>query len=310
MKNHNGIQLNLKGIIPPMVTPFTSITEELDIKAIQDEAEYLIQAGVHGLCVGGSTGEGAGLSEQEIYTLCKTVVDQARGRVQVIGGIIADSTAEAIRKAKVAQEAGVSSLQLTPPHYLWVPSTEGLVQHFQRVGEAVELPIIIYNVIPWVDIDVHSMKEIIDQVPWVLGIKQSGGDMHKVADMMALLHDEVPITTGIDDLLYPTFCLGVDGAISCLLAVVPEVTLDLYNKVQAGDHKGAKALHDRLLPVWRAIQGPTMPYLAKTAIEMLGRRVGVARSPILPPTQEQKELIRRRLMEAGFSVVSEKSQSV
>jgi 4-hydroxy-tetrahydrodipicolinate synthase len=310
MKNHNGIQLNLKGIIPPMVTPFTSVTEELDIKAIQDEAEYLIQAGVHGLCVGGSTGEGAGLSEQEIYTLCKTVVDQARGRVQVIGGIIADSTAEAIRKAKVAKEAGVSSLQLTPPHYLWVPSTEGLVQHFQRVGEAVELPIIIYNVIPWVDIDVHSMKEIIDQVPWVLGIKQSGGDMHKVADMMALLHDEVPITTGIDDLLYPTFCLGVDGAISCMLAVVPEITLDLYNKVQAGDHKGAKALHDRLLPVWRAIQGPTMPYLAKTAIEMLGRRVGVARSPILPPTQAQKDLIRHRLVEAGLSVVSETSQTV
>jgi 4-hydroxy-tetrahydrodipicolinate synthase len=310
MKNHNGVQLNLKGIIPPMVTPFTSGTEELDIKAIQDEAEYLIQTGIHGLCVGGSTGEGAGLSEKEIYTLCKTVVDQAQGRVQVIGGIIADSTAEAIRKAKVAKEAGVSSLQLTPPHYLWVPSTEGLVQHFQRVGEAVELPIIIYNVIPWVDIDVHSMKEIIDQVPWVLGIKQSGGDMHKVADMMALLHDEVPITTGIDDLLYPTFCLGVDGAISCMLAVVPEVTLDLYNKVQAGDHKGAKALHDRLLPVWRAIQGPTMPYLAKTAIEMLGRRVGVARSPILPPTEAQIDLIRRRLVEAGFSVVSETSQSV
>jgi 4-hydroxy-tetrahydrodipicolinate synthase len=310
MKNHNGIQLNLKGIIPPMVTPFTSVTEELDIKAIQDEAEYLIQAGVHGLCVGGSTGEGAGLSEQEIYTLCKTVVDQARGRVQVIGGIIADSTAEAIRKAQVAKDAGVNSLQLTPPHYLWVPSTEGLVQHFQRVGEAVELPIIIYNVIPWVDIDVQSMKEIIDQVPWVLGIKQSGGDMHKVADMMAHLHDEVQITTGIDDLLYPTFCLGVDGAISCMLAVVPEVTLDLYNKVQAGDHKGAKALHDRLLPVWRAIQGPTMPYLAKTAIEMLGRRVGVARSPILPPTEAEKELIRRRLVEAGFSVVSETSRSV
>ncbi|WP_180954225.1 dihydrodipicolinate synthase family protein [Bacillus sp. M6-12] len=304
MKTHNGIKLNLNGIIPPMVTPFIPHTEELDIQAIQSEAEYLIQAGVHGICVGGSTGEGAGLSEQEIFTLCKTVVDQVQGRVQVIGGIIADTTAEAIRKAKAAKDAGVDSLQLTPPHYLWSPTTDGLVQHFQRVGEAVQLPILIYNVIPWVDIDVQSMKEIINRVPWVLGIKQSGGDMHKVADMMAELHEQVPITTGIDDLLYPTFCLGVDGAISCMLAVVPEATLDLYYKVQAGDHKGAKAVHDRLLPVWRSIQGPDMPYLAKTAIELLGRKAGVARSPILPPTEEKKALIRQRLVEAGFSVIN------
>jgi 4-hydroxy-tetrahydrodipicolinate synthase len=295
-------KLDIKGIIPPMVTPFTRDTEELDIQAIQNETEYLIQAGVHGLCIGGSTGEGAGLSEEEIYILCKTVVDQARGRVQVIGGVIADTTAEAIRKALAAKKAGVTSLQLTPPHYLWVPTTAGLIQHFQRVGDAVQLPLLIYNVIPWVDIDVHSMKEIIDNVPWVLGVKQSGGDMHKVADMLHTLHDKVQITTGIDDLLYPTFCLGVDGAISCLLAVLPEVTLDLYNKVQAGDHKGAKALHDRLLPVWRSIQGSDMPYLAKVAIGLLGRDVGIARSPIMPPTEEKVNLIRQRLEEAGFLI--------
>lgn len=294
------MKLDIKGIIPPMVTPFTTDTEELDIQAIREETEYLIQAGVHGLCIGGSTGEGAGLSEEEIYTLCKTVVDQARGRVQVIGGVIADSTAEAIRKSLAAKKAGVSSLQLTPPHYLWVPTTAGLIQHFRRVGDAVQLPLLIYNVIPWVDIDVHAMKEIIDNVPWVMGVKQSGGDMHKVADMLHLIHDKVPITTGIDDLLYPTFALGVDGAISCLLAVLPHATLELYNKVQAGDHKGAKEMHDRLLPVWRSIQGPDMPYLAKTAIGLLGRSVGVARSPIMPPSQEKVNEIRQRLQQSGF----------
>jgi 4-hydroxy-tetrahydrodipicolinate synthase len=302
VKSHNGHQLNLDGIIPPIVTAFKPGTEELDLDLIRAETEYQVKAGVQGLCVGGSTGEGAGLSEDEIFNLCKTVVDQVAGRVQVIGGVIADSTAEAIRKAKAAKAGGVSSIQLTPPHYLWVPSTEGLVQHFQRVGDAVELPIMIYNVIPWVDIDVHSMKTIIEQCPWVLGIKQSGGDMHKVADMLAQLHDQVPITTGIDDLLYATFCLGVDGAISCLTAVFPEVTLELYKKTKAGDHQGAKALHDRLLPVWRAIEGPKMPYKAKVAMEMLGRPAGVARSPILPPTAEEKALIRLRLIEAGFQV--------
>lgn len=296
------MRLDVHGIIPPMVTPFTWDTEELDEKAIREETEYLIQAGVHGICIGGSTGEGAGFSENEVYTLCKTVVDQVKDRVPVIGGIIADSTAEAIRKSKAAKEGGVSSLQVTPPHYLWTPNTTGLVKHFQGIGEATKLPILIYNVVPWVPIDVHAMKEIVDNVPWVAGIKQSGGDLHKVADMMHELHDRVTVVTGIDDLLYPAFCLGVDGAISCMLAVVPEVMIDLWNKVQAGDHNGARALHERLLPVWRSIEGPDMPYLAKTAIEFLGRKVGPARSPILPPSEAKKAEIRNRLVEAGFAV--------
>lgn len=296
------MRLDIHGIIPPMVTPFTWDTEALDENAIREETEYLIQAGVHGICVGGSTGEGAGFSETEVYTLCKTVVDQAKDRVPVIGGIIADSTAEAVRKALAAKAGGVNSLQVTPPHYLWTPSTQGLVQHFQRIGEAAKLPILIYNVVPWVPIDIHAMGEIVKNAHWVAGIKQSGGDMHKVADMMHGLHDKVTVVTGIDDLLYPAFCLGVDGAITCLLAVFPEVMIDLWNKVQQGDHDGARALHERLLPVWRSIEGPDMPYLAKTAIEFLGRKVGPARSPILPPSEEKRALIRERLVESGFSV--------
>ncbi|MDV2583577.1 dihydrodipicolinate synthase family protein, partial [Alkalibacillus haloalkaliphilus] len=90
------------------------------------------------------------------------------------GGVIADSTAEAVRKSLAAKEAGVHSLQVTPPHYLWTPNTEGLVQHFHTIGEAAQLPILIYNVVPWVDIDVHVMKKIIDEVPWMAGVKQSG----------------------------------------------------------------------------------------------------------------------------------------
>lgn len=298
------MKLDIHGIIPPMVTAFTKDTEELDVKAIREETEYLIEAGVHGICIGGSTGEGAGFSDDEVYTLCKTVVEQVRDRVPVIGGIIADSTAEAVRKSLAAKEAGVGSLQVTPPHYLWTPTTDGLVQHFQKIGEAAKLPILIYNVVPWVPIDVRAMTKIVDNAPFVAGVKQSGGDMHKVADMMLQLHDRVTVVTGIDDLLYPAFCLGVDGAITCMLAVVPEVMVELWNKVQAGDHAGARALHERLLPLWRSIEGPDMPYLAKTAIEHLGRRVGPARSPILPPTEEKKAEIRDRLVEAGFAVAA------
>ncbi|MHB1629390.1 MAG: dihydrodipicolinate synthase family protein, partial [Bacilli bacterium] len=218
------MKLDVHGIIPPMVTPFTWDTEELDERAIREETEYLIQSGIHGLCIGGSTGEGAGLSEQEVYTLCRAVVEQTKDRVPVIGGIIADTTSEAIRKSKAAKEAGVYSLQITPPHYLWTPNTAALVRYYQEIGDDISLPILVYNVVPWVNIDVHTMKEIA-QVEWVAGIKQSGGDLHKVADMMLELHDRMTVLTAVDDLLFPSFCLGVDGAVSCLLAVFAGLTL-------------------------------------------------------------------------------------
>lgn len=299
-KSHNGQQLDLSGIIPPMVTAFDPKTEELDEDLIRAEVEFLISTGIHSICVSGSTGEGEGLSEDEIFRLSKAVVDQAAGRVSVIGGVIADTTIETIRKSVAAREAGVSSLQITPPHYLWAPSLEGLVQHFIRVGDAVELPILIYNVIPWVDIDVNAMNTIIDDAPWVLGVKQSGGDMHKVADMLSIIHSKVPITTGIDDLLYPTFALGVDGAVTCMTSVFPKETLELYNAVQRGDHEEALRIHRLLLPVWRSIEGPTMTANAKYVLSLMGRDNGISRSPILAPDEARRARIRAALAASGL----------
>jgi 4-hydroxy-tetrahydrodipicolinate synthase len=298
-KSTNGVQLDLEGIIPPMVTAFDPQTEELDLDKIRAEAEYLISTGVRSIVLAGSTGEGQGMSEAEIELLNRTVVDQAAGRVEVIAGIIADSTLESTRKARAAKRGGATALQLTPPHYLWVPSIDGFVKHFDTIGEAVELPILIYNVIPWVDIDVNAMNEIVDRSPWVLGVKQSGGDMHKVADMMQELHDKVPLTTGIDDLLYPTFALGVDGAITCMTSVFPTQTMELHRMVRAGDHTGALAMHRRLLPVWRSIEGPGMTANAKYALGLMGRDNGVARGPVTPPDEERQ---------ARISVAMEKAE--
>jgi 4-hydroxy-tetrahydrodipicolinate synthase len=297
-KEYNGIQLNLRGVIPPMVTPFKEGSEEVDHHLLALEAKYIASTGVHAICVTGSTGEGQGLTEEEIFTIVQTVVNAVGPDIHVIGGVIADTTRETIQKGLAAKRGGAKSLQITPPHYLWAPSVEGLVQHFKQVGEAVELPLLIYNVVPWVDIDVHAMSRIIDEAPWVLGVKQSGGDMHKVADMMAVLHDRVPITSGIDDLMYPTFVLGVDGVVSCLCAVFPELTQELFEAVQDGEHDKAKQIHSRLLPVWRTIEGNNMTAKAKYAIGLLGREVGVSRGPILAPDSAQKEAIRRAL-EAG-----------
>lgn len=299
-KTQNSVQLDLRGIIPPMVTPFKEDTEEIDLELLAKEAEFLVSQGVRAICVTGSTGEGQGLTAHEIFQVVQTTAQAVGPEIHIIGGVIADTTYETIQKSLAAKRGGAGSLQITPPHYLWNPGTEGLVRHFRRVGESVELPLLIYNVVPWVDIDVDSMSRIVNEAPWVLGIKQSGGDMHKVADMLAKLHDQVPITTGIDDLLYPTFALGVDGAVSCLCAVFPALTQELFDAVQAGNHGRALEIHRQLLPVWRTIEGNNMTAKAKYAIGLLGRNVGVSRGPILPPNAVEQKAIRDALQSADL----------
>ncbi|MER3448872.1 MAG: hypothetical protein C4315_03555 [Chloroflexota bacterium] len=289
----------IEGIIPPMVTPFDE-AEELDLKALAEDVEYLIAAGVHGLAVGGSTGEGAGLEPAELYQACKTAVEVARGRVPVYGSAIPDTTREAIRLGLAAKEAGVVGLQVTPPHYLWRPNADGLVEYYGRLAEAVGLPIIVYNVIPWAPITAETMEKIAAAVPLVRSIKQSGGDLHTLADLLLRLGDRITVLSAVDDLLYPAFMLGAHGAIAAIVTVAPAMVVRLFEAVRAGRHAEALDLHHRLLTVWRAVEGSNLPAKVKYALELQGRRAGRPRSPLQPPSEAEREAIKRALAAAGL----------
>ncbi len=289
----------VEGIIPPMVTPFDD-AEELDKEALADEVEYLIAAGVHGIAVGGSTGEGAGLEPAELYEACRVAVEVARGRVPVYGSAIPDTTREAIRLARAAKEAGVVGLQITPPHYLWTADADGLVEYYGRIAQAVGLPIIVYNVIPWAPITVEAMAKITAAVPLVRSIKQSGGDLHRLADLLYRLGDRVTVLSAVDDLLYPSFVLGAHGAIAAIITVAPGLVVRLFDAVRAGRHAEALTIHKQLLPIWRAVEGPNLPAKVKYALEVQGRRAGRARSPIRPPTEAEQAAIKAALAAAGL----------
>lgn len=289
------MQSSIYGIVPPMVTPFTE-AEEVDEAALRADVRHLVErAHVHGLAVGGSTGEGHTLATDELRQIVGAALEEAQGRVPVIAGIIVDSTRQAVERARALADLDVAALQVTPVHYLFRPDDEMMVRHFATLADQVGIPVIIYNVVPWVYCSPALLARIIDQVEGVIGVKQSAGDLKLLADLLDQAGDRAVIMSAVDALLYPSFSLGAHGAIAAILTAVPELCVQLWDAVQAGDHAQALALHTRLLHIWNAIEGDNLPANVRYAMHLQGREGGRPRSPMPPSSPEQQAHIRQAL---------------
>ena len=238
----------LKGIIPPMTTAFNA-DGEIDENCVRAQVRWMIEQGVHGVAAGGSTGEGHTLDVDEFQHLIVATTEEAAGRIPVVAGIIVDSTRDAIRRGQAVKDLGVAALQVTPVHYLFRPTDDAMLNHFKVMSEETGLPIIIYNVVPWSYLSPELLVRIMREVPGVVGVKQSAGDMKLLADLLLTSQPEALIFSAVDALMYPSFCLGAKGAIAAILAAAPRACVDLWDAVQAGDHTRALDLHHRLLPL-------------------------------------------------------------
>ena len=285
----------LRGIIPPMATPFAA-DESLDLAALQREVRWLIEeAGVHGLAVGGSTGEGHTLSTEELRCCVGAALDAAAGRVPVVAGVIVDSTRQALEKARALADLDLAGLQVTPVHYLFRPDDESMYRHFAALAEATSLPVIIYNVVPWSYCSPQLLARMLREIEGVVGVKQSAGDMKLLADLLLLAGDDGAILSAVDALLYPSFCLGAHGAIAAILSAAPEKCVALWDAVAAGDHERALELHRQLLPLWNALEGDNLPANVKTALALQGRPAGRPRRPMPDSSAAQRAAIQAAL---------------
>ncbi len=290
----------IHGVVPPMVTPFRD-DGSIDEAALRDDTRYLIEtAGAHGLAVCGSTGEGHTLSTEETRLITAAVVEEAAGRVPVITGIIANSTATVIERGKAVKDLGVAALQVTPVHYLFRPDDDAMVKHFAETADATELPVMIYNVVPWTYLSPQLLTRIIDEVPGVIGVKQSAGDVKLLADLLLMAGDRARIMTAVDALLYPSFALGAVGSIAAILTAAPTLCVELWNAVQVGDHAKGRELHEKLLPIWNAIFADNLPANTRYCMELQGRDGGVPRPPMPPTSDAQKGPIHEALAAAGL----------
>src|SRR5215467_8608008 len=175
-----------------------------------------------------------------------------------------------------------------------------MVRHFDTLANRTELPIIIYNVVPWTYLSPQLLYRIIRAVPVVIGVKQSAGDTKLLADLLLLVGNRARIMTAVDALLYPSFALGAHGAIAAILTAAPTLCVQLWDAVQAGDHKQALGLHEKLLPIWNAIFHDNLPANVKYCMELAGRVAGLPRAPMPPASAAQAARIREALQSAGL----------
>ena len=284
-----------RGIIPPLVTPFDA-EGRIDEAVHRREVRHMVNCGVHGLAVGGSTGEGHTLSDGEVRLLTAAAVEEAAGRAPVIAGIITNSTKQALERARAVADLRVAAFQVTPPHYLFRPDDDSLLRHFAAIAEATGIPVIIYNVVPWCYLSPRTLCRILAEAEGVVGVKQSATDLKMVADLLLLIQDlpggkPVSILSAVDALLYPSFCLGAHGSVAAILTAAPELCVQLWEAVHVGDHRKSEVLHRQLLRIWNAIDGPNLPANVKTAMRLQGREGGFPRAPMPLSSPEQVKAI-------------------
>ena len=291
----------LRGVLPPIVTPFDEKGRFVR-EGIAEVVEFTIRAGAHGMVVGGSTGEGHTLTTRELTEAVGAACEAAKGRVPVLAGLIVNSTEMAIERARQFQGMGVAALQVTPVHYLFKPDADATVAHFKAIAEETGLPVIIYNVIPWNYLSADLMLRIMDEVPGVIGMKQSNGDLKSLSDLLLRIKPRNIVVSGIDALLYPAFSLGAHGAITALTAAVPGVIVRLWDLVKAGEHERAKAIHFKLNALWNTIRHDNLPACTKYLQHRQGISLYYPRPPMEKVTEAQKQAMDGPLADLLASV--------
>jgi 4-hydroxy-tetrahydrodipicolinate synthase len=282
-----------------MFTPFGE-DDRIDFPGLAAEARFLKDAGVSGMVVGGSMGEGAGMSPEELSEAVMAVIEAVDGSLPVLGGIIADSSAEAVRLARALRKAGAKGLQVPPPHFHVSGETSILSEYYRAITDAAGIPLLIYNVMPTAQAAVESLQELIAENPAIIGIKQSGRNIHALAALLAEVGGKIKIFSAIDDMIFPSFVLGVDGTISGTSAMFPRETVEMLKSDRAGDLATGLALHHRLTPVWRTVDYPDFSARAKYAATLAGRPVGKPRGPFVWPTGDAARNIEDALRTGGL----------
>jgi len=282
--------MRLTGILPPVAMPFDG-DGEIIYAAIAEQIDFMVESGVRGVVAGGSTGEGHTLDSEEFVKVMHAAHDAANGRVPFLAGLIVNSTREAIRRIHALRGLNIAALQITPVHYLFKPTPDATVAHFKAIAQETDIPILIYNVIPWNYLSVELMLRIMQEVPSVVGMKQSSGDLKSLSDLVAGVQPRNLVLSGIDALLYPAFALGAHGAISALTTAVPGTCVKLHRAVQAGDHATALDLHRRLGTLWNSMTHDNLPACVKYVQHRQGLGMFHPRAPMDRVTDAQKARI-------------------
>ena len=286
------MEKKIEGIIPPIITPFDA-DGTINTRLIGKEMKICLDAGVHGLSVGGSTGEGPTLRDEELVELIHVAKDYLKEEQSLVCGVMRTCTRDAVRAGIAAKEAGAYAIMVTPPAYnVLVPNEQGMFDYYSTISQEVQLPIIIYNVIPQNTILPSLFKRLIDETEYVRGVKQSVGGVQALYAMEMVTGDKGNVYAATDDMLFTCYELGACGAISAILSVFPKDCVEMWNCHINGDREKGMEIQKRLYQKWQCLGGNQFPIRLKYALEVLGREPGLCRSPITYLPDDEKAKIK------------------
>jgi 4-hydroxy-tetrahydrodipicolinate synthase len=290
-------QSPFKGVIPALVTPFRD--GAVDEAAFVALVERQIAGGVHGLVPVGTTGETATLSHDEHRRVVELCVQTARGRVPVIAGAGSNATAEAVELARHAKAVGADAALIVSPYYNR-PSQEGIFRHFEAINDAVQLPVIVYNVPSRTGSDMaQETLERLSALPNIMGIKDATGDLTRISLQRITCGPEWILLSGDDPTGLGYMAHGGHGCISVTANVAPEACASFYNACMSGDWGTARYWQDRLIRLHKALFADASPAPTKFALATLGLCSETCRLPIAPCSESARVLVLDAMRDAG-----------
>jgi 4-hydroxy-tetrahydrodipicolinate synthase len=286
------------GSIVAIVTPFKK--GKVDEQALGNLIEFQIANGTHGIVPCGTTGESATLSHQEHERVVAFTVETVRRRISVIAGAGSNCTEEAISLARHAKAAGADGALLITPYYN-KPPQEGLFRHYKAVAEAVDLPIVLYNIPGRTSVNMlPATVARLSAIRNIVAIKEGSGSVQQASEIISACGDRITVLSGDDPLTIPMMAVGAKGVITVTANIVPREMAAMVNAFSEGRLVEAQRLHHKLSPLFQAMFYDTNPIPVKESLAMMGKIDGEIRLPLCPLASETRDKLARTLKEYGL----------
>jgi 4-hydroxy-tetrahydrodipicolinate synthase len=280
-------------LMTAMVTPF-SPDLELDLPRAAELANRLLDQGTQALIVCGTTGESPTVFYDQKLELFRAVIDAVGGRAPIVANAGDNCTADSVEFAAKVSKLGVDGIMAVVPYYN-KPPQEGLYRHFRAIAEAVDVPVILYN-IPGrcvINMEPATILRLANDVENIVAVKQANSDLAQAAAIIEGAPDGFELLSGDDELTLPLMGLGGTGVISVASHVAGPQMREMVDAQATGDHTRALSQHLRLLPLFKALFMTSNPIMVKDALAQVGFPVGTCRLPLIPPTAEQSAELAR-----------------
>ncbi|TSA14533.1 4-hydroxy-tetrahydrodipicolinate synthase [bacterium] len=280
-----------------LVTPFKK-DGSLDEKSLRRLVDFQIKNGVEALIPVGTTGESPTLTYKEHYRVFDIVIDQANGRAKIFAGTGSNSTDEAIEQSKHAKKAGADAALVVGPYYN-KPTQDGYFQHYRAIADAVDIPIIVYNVPGRTggNIEASTILKMVAEIPAIMAVKEASGNMAQIMEIARNKPRGFSLLSGDDALTLPMMSLGGDGCISVVANETPKDFSDMVRFCLKGQWDMALSLHNKLLPLMNINFIEANPIPVKAALAMMGLIEEVYRLPLVPIGDKNREKLKTVLKE-------------